>query len=90
MPELIFKRQLFIKINFTFFLSRRFALENCKRPNWNIVYDFVADRLRAVRKDLVVQGLHGQDVLPVLEPMVFFHVYAGYRYLNKHFFITKI
>jgi len=90
MPELIIERQLFIKKTYIF-LSRRFALENCKRPNWNIVYDFVADRLRAVRKDLVVQGLHGQDVLPVLEPMVFFHVYAGYRYLNKHFFyFTKI
>jgi SAC3/GANP family len=43
------------------------------------VYDFVADRLRAVRKDLIIQGLHDLDVLPVLEPMVIFHVYSGYR-----------
>jgi len=54
-------------------------VENCRIPDWNTVYDFVADRLRAVRKDLIIQGLHNLDVLPVLEPMVIFHIYSGYR-----------
>jgi hypothetical protein len=54
-----------------------------------MVYDFVADRLRAVRKDLVVQGLHGPCVLPLLEPMVLFHVYAGYRYFMLNFNVAK-
>jgi hypothetical protein len=47
---------------------------------WCIVYDFVFDRLRAVRQDLVIQGLGSVDSIKVLEPIVRFHCYAGYRY----------
>ncbi|KAF4532472.1 hypothetical protein B566_EDAN003048, partial [Ephemera danica] len=48
--------------------------------DWVIVYEFVADRLRAVRQDMVIQGLiSGDDSLLVLEAMVLFHIYAGYR-----------
>lgn len=46
---------------------------------WCIVYDFVFDRLRAVRQDLVIQGLGSVDSIKVLEPIVRFHSYAGYR-----------
>ncbi|PNF30649.1 hypothetical protein B7P43_G06113 [Cryptotermes secundus] len=46
---------------------------------WCIVYDFVFDRLRAVRQDLVIQGLGSVDSIMVLEPTVRFHSYAGYR-----------
>jgi hypothetical protein len=47
---------------------------------WSIVYDFIFDRLRAVRQDLVIQGLGSVDSFKVLEPIVRFHSYAGYRY----------
>jgi hypothetical protein len=47
---------------------------------WCLVYDFVFDRLRAVRQDLVMQGLGSVDSIKVLEPIVRFHSYAGYRY----------
>jgi len=48
--------------------------------DWCVVYDFVFDRLRAVRQDLVIQGLSSADSIMVLEPIVRFHSYAGYRY----------
>lgn len=65
--------------NTCLYLSRLALFEKGTSSNWNTVYDFVADRLRAVRKDLIIQGLHNLDVLPVLEPMVIFHIYSGYR-----------
>ncbi|XP_021927032.1 SAC3 domain-containing protein 1 isoform X2 [Zootermopsis nevadensis] len=47
--------------------------------DWCTVYDFVFDRLRAVRQDLVIQGLGCVESIPILEPTVRFHSYAGYR-----------
>lgn len=51
------------------------------------IYDFVFDRLRAVRQDLVVQGYLegyiGEDtvrVIKILESCVRFYIYYGYRY----------
>ncbi|XP_059490238.1 SAC3 domain-containing protein 1 isoform X1 [Neocloeon triangulifer] len=59
------------------------ALNQNSMKSWTAVYDFVADRLRAVRKDLVVQGLGGEEVLSILELMVLFHIYAGYRLCDQ-------
>uniref|UniRef100_A0A8C4Q7N5 SAC3/GANP/THP3 conserved domain-containing protein n=1 Tax=Eptatretus burgeri TaxID=7764 RepID=A0A8C4Q7N5_EPTBU len=42
------------------------------------VYDFVSDRLRAVRQDLVIQRLSGRDRLPILEKSARFLLVAGY------------
>ncbi|KAK7497809.1 hypothetical protein BaRGS_00010943 [Batillaria attramentaria] len=47
--------------------------------DWVRVYDFVFDRLRAVRQDAVVQCVDGENAITLLEQMVRFHVYAGYR-----------
>lgn len=44
------------------------------------VYDFVFDRLRAVRQDMVIQGIVGADAIDILEKIVRFHLYASYRY----------
>ncbi|CAB3360790.1 Hypothetical predicted protein [Cloeon dipterum] len=63
----------------TIYLIRLALEEQDLCGNWSTIYDFVADRLRAVRKDIVIQGLSGRDVLPILEVMVLFHLYAGYR-----------
>ncbi|XP_070178417.1 SAC3 domain-containing protein 1-like isoform X2 [Littorina saxatilis] len=47
--------------------------------DWCHVYDYVFDRLRAVRQDAVLQGLDGPHLITILEHIVRFHVYAGYR-----------
>jgi hypothetical protein len=65
----------------------RLAYDPPSEKDWAIVYEFVADRLRAVRQDMVVQGLSGQDGLAMLESMTLFHIYAGYRY-NALFIIV--
>ncbi|CAH1252340.1 SAC3D1 [Branchiostoma lanceolatum] len=43
------------------------------------VYNFVSDRLRAVRQDMVVQRVKGHTCVTILEKAVRFHVYAAYR-----------
>lgn len=47
-----------------------------------VVYDFVNDRLRAVRQDMIIQRLPPRECQVLLEPMVRFYVYFGYRYIN--------
>jgi hypothetical protein len=47
--------------------------------DWCVVYDFVFDRLRAVRQDMVIQDVGSFDGMMILEPIVRFHGYAGYR-----------
>ncbi|CAB3252030.1 unnamed protein product [Arctia plantaginis] len=43
-----------------------------------VVYDFVNDRLRAVRQDMTIQRLPYDECVNLLEPMVRFYVYYGY------------
>ena len=47
--------------------------------DWVLVYDFVFDRLRAVRQDAVLQALKGPELIVLLEHIVRFYIYAGYR-----------
>ncbi|XP_072019882.1 SAC3 domain-containing protein 1-like [Amphiura filiformis] len=51
------------------------------RPDWPFVklYNFVFDRLRSVRQDMVIQRLTGKDALQILQWITKFHIYAGYR-----------
>lgn len=46
---------------------------------WSEVYGFVFDRLRSVRQDMVIQRIHGDDAICILEMNVRFLVYSGYR-----------
>jgi len=46
---------------------------------WCRVYDFVFDRLRAVRQDMVIQRIAGREAMSILEIIVRFHIYASYR-----------
>ncbi|XP_014675450.1 PREDICTED: SAC3 domain-containing protein 1-like [Priapulus caudatus] len=46
---------------------------------WNIVYDFVADRIRAVRQDIVIQHLPGDDTCQILMQCIRFYLYSSYR-----------
>lgn len=46
---------------------------------FNIVYDFIDDRLNAVRQDATIQEVSNQDWLDILPPIVRFHAYAAYK-----------
>lgn len=48
----------------------------------NVVYDFINDRLRAVRQDMTIQRLPPEECVQLLEPMVRFYVYYGYILSN--------
>ncbi|CAG5011440.1 unnamed protein product [Parnassius apollo] len=43
------------------------------------LYDFLNDRLRAIRQDMTIQRLPPDECIQLLEPMIRFHVYFGYR-----------
>lgn len=49
------------------------------RVPWNVVYEFITDRLRSVRQDMIIQQLPYGECIAILEPVVRFHVYAAYR-----------
>ncbi|XP_026329028.1 SAC3 domain-containing protein 1-like, partial [Hyposmocoma kahamanoa] len=55
-------------------------LEVAKRTDvpTSIVYDFIDDRLRAVRQDITIQRLPSEQCCNLLEPMIRFYVYYGY------------
>ncbi|XP_072173932.1 SAC3 domain-containing protein 1-like [Diadema setosum] len=46
---------------------------------WTKIYNFVFDRLRAVRQDLVIQRAVGWECTQILEHCVCFHIYSAYR-----------
>ncbi|CAL8109588.1 unnamed protein product [Orchesella dallaii] len=47
------------------------------------VYDFVFDRLRAVRQDMVIQRISNESALVLLEAIIKFHLYAEYRFRSN-------
>jgi len=49
---------------------------------FNVIYDFVFDRLRSVRQDLVVQRIDDQAAIVIYETVIRFHVYSAFRFLN--------
>ena len=68
----------------------RVAAECTNDASWVERYQFVADRLRAVRQDMVIQNLPVHDSIEILEPIVRFHCYSSYRWVNiapKSFFM---
>ncbi len=46
---------------------------------FNVIYDFVFDRLRSVRQDLVIQRITDQSAIAILEVIIRFHVFSAYR-----------
>ena len=44
-----------------------------------MVYEYVFDRMRAIRQDMVIQELVGRQATQVLEKIARFHIYAGFR-----------
>lgn len=46
---------------------------------WCRVYDFVFNRLRAVRQDMVIQRINDSSAVHILEMNIRFHIFAGYK-----------
>jgi len=46
---------------------------------WREIYEYVFDRLRAVRQDLVMQDCSDERAVDVLEKAVRFYIYSDYR-----------
>lgn len=57
-----------------------FRLANESSASWTLVYEFVSDRLRAVRQDMIIQRMSPSDTLLLLEAMIPFYLVAEYRY----------
>ncbi|CAH1788480.1 unnamed protein product [Owenia fusiformis] len=59
-----------------FLMDRVVPISSCA---WKDVYDYVFDRLRAVRQDMVMQSIGGVEAIRILEVAIRFHIYAAYR-----------
>uniref|UniRef100_F1L019 80 kDa MCM3-associated protein n=1 Tax=Ascaris suum TaxID=6253 RepID=F1L019_ASCSU len=57
----------------------RVVSEYDSREAWPDVYEFVSDRLRAVRQDMVVENLDAEKSILLLESMIPFYAEAEYR-----------
>lgn len=58
------------------------VVSNAELP-WFEIYNFIFDRLRSVRQDMVIQCIHGNDAISILEMNVRFLVYASYRLCSE-------
>lgn len=50
-----------------------------KHDDWMYICDFVFDRLKAVRQDMIIQRIEGRRYIEILEGSVRFLVYSMYR-----------
>jgi len=46
---------------------------------FNIVYDFIDDRLNSIRQDATIQVVSNPDWMVILPPIIRFHAYAAYK-----------
>ncbi|XP_026815338.1 germinal-center associated nuclear protein-like [Rhopalosiphum maidis] len=46
---------------------------------FNIVYDFIDDRLNSIKQDATIQEVSDQDWMAILPPIIRFHAYAAYK-----------
>lgn len=59
------------------YLISEVAFDN-RRP-FNFAFDFIFDRLRAVRQEIVQQNLNDSLTIELLEPVIMFFAYSLYR-----------
>lgn len=52
---------------------------NDNRRPFNFAYDFIFDRLRAVRQEIVIQNVSESLTIELLEPVIMFLAYSLYR-----------
>lgn len=50
-----------------------------KRKSFNFAYDFIFDRLRAIRQEIVMQNYNAQQTIKFLQPMIMFLSYSRYK-----------
>ncbi|KZC09028.1 PREDICTED: SAC3 domain-containing protein 1 [Dufourea novaeangliae] len=51
--------------------------------DWTVTYDFVFDRLRAVRQDVVIQRIDVSASISIFEPIVRFLIYSAQRLCTR-------
>lgn len=51
-----------------------------RRP-FNVAYDFIFDRLRSVRQEIVMQDFDALVTIELMEPMIMFLAYSSYRFV---------
>ncbi|XP_053677398.1 germinal-center associated nuclear protein [Anopheles nili] len=54
------------------------VLPDIRRPLYQR-YEFIFDRMRAIRQEIVIQNLSAKETLPILEPIVRFLCYSAYQ-----------
>lgn len=52
------------------------------RKPFHFAYDFIFDRLRAIRQEIVMQDLDEIATIELIEPMIMFLAYALYRFVS--------
>lgn len=50
-----------------------------ERKPYHLVYDFIFDRLRSVRREIVIQQYNARQTIRLIEPMIMFMAYSRYR-----------
>lgn len=51
------------------------------RKPFHVAYDFIFDRLRAVRQEIVMQDFNEIVTIELIEPMIMFLAYSLYRFV---------
>lgn len=54
-----------------------------KRKPFYYIYDFIFDRLRSIRQEIVIQNLDAEISIQLLEPMCMFYSYSSYRLMEE-------
>lgn len=49
-----------------------------RKSNW-FIYEFIFDRMRAIRQDMVIQSFNDETNRSFLEPIIMFMAYSMYR-----------
>ncbi|EDW30333.1 GL17967 [Drosophila persimilis] len=63
------------------YLLKEIVMDN--RMPYRMAYDFIFDRLRAVRREIVIQMFDAQQTAKLLEPIVMFLAYSRYRLCDE-------
>jgi len=52
-------------------------------PNipFNIIYDFIDDRLNSIKQDATIQEVSNQEWMAILPPIIRFRAYAAYKWV---------
>lgn len=55
-------------------------LSDTRKP-FNVAYDFIFDRMRAIRQEIVMQNFDVKTIVDLIEPIAMFLAYSAYRYV---------